>query len=1230
METADDPTPDSSSPTAEVKLELEDAIETDNCNRLEKLLGSGNNLLETLLRYEFDEDDQVTVLNVTPLALAVALGNISTVKFLLEHDAKVNAEIPDLGGTALHLAARYGPRDIVNLLLSKNAEINQRDLNGSSPLHLASRYGLCEIVTCLLDAKADLRQLDNDGCTPFHVASMFGQLEVLSLLYERGPKEQISEVNAFLNAPLHLACLNNYYDVAESLLGWGAKLYQPGSDGAIVDQLGPNGETPLYHACEEGNVKIIDMLVEHGADIHVKNDDGDTPILYSCRHLQLSSLKALLKHGASVLDVNREGNNCLHVVVSNQEPSGQAIDMISTLGSHGANIDQLNNIGYSPLRLACLLQNIQHVRSLLDWDANYDEQKSPIGETSLMTACRNPDTDIVEMLLRMGADMTPTNIHGLTALALACSSNQLENVKALVNNGATAAVRDRDGHTPLYTAAIAGHFDVALEILVTKDYFPQNPAKNKPFTERSTSVTDVRRIEGELVMMFHEAEAEYNPVPNVYYQSRYDENRHLQPIFHWAVSNGAYRLARKCISRHPQILELERSGSTWLHIASVNDNVEVSNILLETMLDQLQRAKAIIRQNSQGESPLTISIKQKYKRQHDLFLNEIYHLGTAHRDFMETNGALGSRILELLAEYETPGHEDVLKELLQKWFRDEPLGEQRSLTTLHWAVHRSQAAVVWWLLSKGGYSSGYAIENARELVPDQYPKSDVRHHIRQLLLHPPQMLARVANPNNKRTTPKPALMDGRNPVLNLQGNIVDIYATGEIVRMPYTKASVQDIIYNHGPESLMKKPKDNWEEHDLDELKKTLGQTAHDHPVRSISPQHGIDYNERFSDGMSGDFKLRWIHLPVNELEDLACRLSCDSNRSEVEHTVLMKHFDRSWAEVAAGGKRNYMKPQCVRKDAAYHENRLNNDRDSCTALYLPYLTLGVYTGKRDGTDRFNEREESIKTRNSRQIKHEPMTLDQYYYPTITNTDERDKDQVLSKFLDKQGRQSDRKILMVNQLWIWIIDEKTIITATSEHLDQEYKGNLLHTTLDTLLYSDTRSRSDRAVSVQSVMELILGVAVGLFTEKTIPTGSPERDSKGLLERKGPIEIFREAVRQTADVETRLFQNFRNGLGNKAMQQEPQSPSHIISDETELLDESRDIRDEIRILRSIAEDQDIVWKQALSPDGLKDDLQYYHPCTPTDVKKDLDEMLSEAEKMTSYVSSTPSQMTPVLS
>ena len=78
---------------------------------------------------------------------------------------------------------------------------------------------------------------------------------------------------------------------------------------------------------------------------------------------------------------------------------------------------------------------------------------------------------------------------------------------------------------------------------------------------------------------------------------------------------------------------------------------------------------------------------------------------------------------------------------------------------------------------------------------------------------------------------------------------------------------------------------------------------------------------------------------------------------------------------------------------------------------------------------------------------HEPLTLDQYYYPTLIDTDWRDKDQVLSKYLawksnelhDKLSKEQSRstttepanqtveqnrtRILIVDQTWMWIIDE---------------------------------------------------------------------------------------------------------------------------------------------------------------------------------------------------------------
>lgn len=131
----------------------------------------------------------------------------------------------------------------------------------------------------------------------------------------------------------------------------------------------------------------------------------------------------------------------------------------------------------------------------------------------------------------------------------------------------------------------------------------------------------------------------------------------------------------------------------------------------------------------------------------------------------------------------------------------------------------------------------------------------------------------------------------------------------------------------------------------------------------------------------------------------------------------------------------------------------------------MPYLTMGTYnpnqgngstehgvTPSRDTEqDSKGPRgfEESIQSRTLRKITHKPMTLDQYYYPILTDTDVRDNDQVLSKFLDKKreqasqarvenqngstdttesnlsagGQKLQKQILMVDQLWMWVVDE---------------------------------------------------------------------------------------------------------------------------------------------------------------------------------------------------------------
>jgi hypothetical protein len=54
---------------------------------------------------------------------------------------------------------------------------------------------------------------------------------------------------------------------------------------------------------------------------------------------------------------------------------------------------------------------------------------------------------------------------------------------------------------------------------------------------------------------------------------------------------------------------------------------------------------------------------------------------------------------------------------------------------------------------------------------------------------------------------------------------------------------------------------------------------------------------------------------------------------------------------------------------------------------------------------------------------HFRRTLDQYYYYTLHTTEARDRDQVVSRYIAKTWPDDENMVLMVDQLWLWILDK---------------------------------------------------------------------------------------------------------------------------------------------------------------------------------------------------------------
>ncbi|TET35634.1 MAG: hypothetical protein E3J72_10830 [Planctomycetota bacterium] len=127
----------------------------------------------------------------TLLMLAILCKNKEIVRELIENGAYVNAKDSVHDYSPLHLAAKNGLGNIVNILIKRGADVNAKGRRGYQPLHCAMIKGHTDIARHLVKEGADVNVHDNWGRTPLHFAALLGHMESAKLLIEKG-----ADVNA--------------------------------------------------------------------------------------------------------------------------------------------------------------------------------------------------------------------------------------------------------------------------------------------------------------------------------------------------------------------------------------------------------------------------------------------------------------------------------------------------------------------------------------------------------------------------------------------------------------------------------------------------------------------------------------------------------------------------------------------------------------------------------------------------------------------------------------------------------------------------------------------------------------------------------------------------------------------------------------------------------------------------------------------------------------------------
>eukprot|EP00434_Breviolum_minutum_P014722 symbB.v1.2.012981.t1/scaffold908.1/size153097/14 len=130
---------------------------------------------------------EVAPFGETPLGLAARYGHRDVVELLLEEKAPIEG-IGERAQTPLHSAAQAGHRDIVQLLLEVKAETEARDYHARTPLFLATAFGCMDLVQLLLEEKADISAVDVDGVTPLSFADMRGKSELVEAFLDHVAK----------------------------------------------------------------------------------------------------------------------------------------------------------------------------------------------------------------------------------------------------------------------------------------------------------------------------------------------------------------------------------------------------------------------------------------------------------------------------------------------------------------------------------------------------------------------------------------------------------------------------------------------------------------------------------------------------------------------------------------------------------------------------------------------------------------------------------------------------------------------------------------------------------------------------------------------------------------------------------------------------------------------------------------------------------------------------------